>query len=128
MWHRRRDGVVGGQSGLALSPELRIPQRRIEFSVATAHLTTDSALLVDVRDQDEFDTGHIPGAINLPLNDIRQRLAELPRDREIWLYCGVGQRAYYATRLLMQNGFSVRNLAGGFRTYNLIAEVGGANQ
>ena len=93
-----------------------------------AQLTTDSALLVDVRDPDEFEAGHIPGAINLPLDHIRQHLAELPRDREIWLYCGVGQRAYYATRVLMQNGFSVKNLAGGFRTYNLIAtSVGPVN-
>ena len=89
-----------------------------------AQLTTDSALLVDVRDPDEFEAGHIPGAINLPLNQIRQHLGELPRDREIWLYCGVGQRAYYATRVLMQNGFSVKNLAGGYRTYDLIAKSG----
>jgi len=93
-----------------------------------AQLTTDSALLVDVRDRDEFEAGHIPGAINLPLNQIRQRLAELPRDREIWLYCGVGQRAYYATRVLMQNGFSVRNLAGGYRTFDLIAKSGAVDR
>ena len=60
-------------------------------------LAADPALLVDVRDADEFETGHVPGAINLPLNQIRHRLGELPRDREVWLYCGVGQRAYYAT-------------------------------
>ena len=83
-------------------------------------LTAGSALLVDVRDPDEFETGHVPGAINLPLNQIRHRLDELPRDREVWLYCGVGQRAYYATRVLMQNGFRVKNLSGGFRTYNLL--------
>ncbi len=83
-------------------------------------LAADRALLVDVRDADEFETGHVPGAINLPLNQIRHRLDELPRDREVWLYCGVGQRAYYATRVLLQNGFRVKNLSGGFRTYNLI--------
>ena len=84
-------------------------------------LKPDSVLLVDVRDAEEFDTEHVPGAINLPLNQIRRRLHELPRDREVWLYCGVGQRAYYATRVLMQNGFRVKNLAGGFRTYKLLA-------
>jgi rhodanese-related sulfurtransferase len=83
-------------------------------------LAGGAELLVDVRDADEFQTGHVPGAINLPLNQIRHRLGELPRDREVWLYCGVGQRAYYATRVLMQNGFRVKNLPGGFRTYNLI--------
>jgi NADPH-dependent 2,4-dienoyl-CoA reductase/sulfur reductase-like enzyme/rhodanese-related sulfurtransferase len=84
-------------------------------------LNADSVSIVDVRDPDEFENGHVPGAINLPLNQVRQRLDELPRDREVWLYCGVGQRAYYATRVLMQNGFRVKNLPGGFRTYSLIA-------
>ena len=83
-------------------------------------LASTQALLVDVRDPDEFQSGHIPGAINLPLNQIRHRLGELPADRELWLYCGVGQRAYYATRALLQNGYRVKNLAGGFRTYQLI--------
>ncbi len=88
-------------------------------------LAEGSALLVDVRDPDEFAEGHVPGAINLPLNQIRHRLGELPKEREIWLYCGVGQRAYYATRALLQNGFRVKNLPGGFRTYELIARAGG---
>jgi rhodanese-related sulfurtransferase len=84
-------------------------------------LNSDFVSLVDVRDPEEFENSHVPGAINIPLNQIRQRLGELPRDREVWLYCGVGQRAYYATRVLMQNGFRVKNLPGGFRTYKLIA-------
>jgi rhodanese-related sulfurtransferase len=61
-----------------------------------------------------------PDAINIPLNEIRRRIDELPRDREVWLYCGVGQRAYYATRVLIQNGFRVKNLPGGFRTYRFV--------
>jgi len=87
-----------------------------------AALAGNGAEIVDVRDADEFVAGHIPGAINLPLNEIRQRLGDLPRDREVWLYCGVGQRAYYATRTLLQHGYNVRNLPGGWRTYlDLIA-------
>lgn len=86
-------------------------------------LRPEAVLLVDVRDPEEFEAGRVPGAINLPLNQLRRRLRELPRDREVWLYCGVGQRAYYATRVLMQNGYQVKNLAGGFRTYKLIAAV-----
>jgi len=87
-----------------------------------AALAANGAEIVDVRDADEFAAGHIAGAINLPLNEIRQRLGELPRDREVWLYCGVGQRAYYATRTLLQHGYKVRNLPGGWRTYlDLIA-------
>jgi NADPH-dependent 2,4-dienoyl-CoA reductase/sulfur reductase-like enzyme/rhodanese-related sulfurtransferase len=80
-------------------------------------LPSTEALLVDVRQPDEFDAGHIEGAINLPLPQLRSRLAELPRDREIWLNCGVGQRSYYALRVLLQYGFRAKNLSGGFTTY-----------
>lgn len=83
-------------------------------------LLPESAVLLDVRDPDEFEEGHIDGAINLPLNELRARLDELPRDRELWLYCRVGQRGYYATRLLLQHGFRAKNLPGGYLTYNLI--------
>lgn len=86
-------------------------------------LDLDRVTLVDVRDSEEFQNGHVPGAISIPLNEIRQRLNELPRDREVWLYCGVGQRAYYATRALLQNGFRVKNLPGGFRTYKFVSSA-----
>jgi NADPH-dependent 2,4-dienoyl-CoA reductase/sulfur reductase-like enzyme/rhodanese-related sulfurtransferase len=76
-----------------------------------------NALLVDVRDADEFRRGGIDGAINLPLPELRARLDELPRDREIWVSCAVGQRAYYAARCLEQHGFKVRNLSGGYITW-----------
>ena len=86
-----------------------------------SQLNSTEALLVDVRDPDEFEEGHIPKAINLPLNEIRPGLEKLPKERDIWVYCGVGQRAYYATRILMQNGYRVKNLSGGIRTYQHIA-------
>jgi rhodanese-related sulfurtransferase len=76
-----------------------------------------SATIVDVRDPSEFAAGHIEGAINIPLSLLRDRLNELPGTGELWLYCGVGQRSYYATRILLQNGFNVKNLPGGFQTY-----------
>lgn len=84
-------------------------------------LGSDEIFLLDVRDPDEFEEGHIPGAVNLPLSEIRTRMNELPRDREISIYCGMGQRAYYATRILIQNGYHAKNLAGGMRTYKQIA-------
>jgi NADPH-dependent 2,4-dienoyl-CoA reductase/sulfur reductase-like enzyme/rhodanese-related sulfurtransferase len=80
-------------------------------------LKTDSHLLLDVREASEFQAGHIPGSVNLPLHQLRGRLAELPRDREVSVYCGVGQRGYYAARLLTQHGIQARNLAGGYRTF-----------
>ena len=84
---------------------------------AWSELAGSKALILDVREPDEYAAGHIDGAINLPLGQLRQRLEELPRDREIWVNCAVGQRSYYALRLLAQNGFAVRNLSGGYLTW-----------
>jgi len=74
-------------------------------------------LIIDVRTAPEAASAAVPGAINIPLGELRTRLGELPRDREIWVHCGVGQRSYYASRILKQNGFRVRNLSGGMRSY-----------
>lgn len=87
-------------------------------------LGAGEATLVDVREPHEFAAGHMPSAINLPLSHLRDRYAELPVDREIWLTCGVGQRAYYATRFLAQHGYRARNLSGGFTTYRALAAAG----
>ena len=78
-------------------------------------------MILDVRDVDEFEAGHIEGAYHIPLSELRSRMAELPHDREIWVYCGAGQRSYYATRALVLNGFRVRNLSGGFQTHEATA-------
>ena len=59
----------------------------------------------------------------MPLEQLRSRIDELNIDKEIWLICGVGQRAYYAVRLLMQHGFNVRVLSGGIQTYKAFAET-----
>lgn len=78
------------------------------------------ALLLDVREPKEFAAGTVSGAINIPLGQLRSRLRELPVGREIWVSCGVGQRAYYACRILAQNGFHARNLSGGYSTYRVL--------
>ena len=83
-----------------------------------------SALLLDVREPEEFARGHIPDAINLPLSQMRDRYGELPHDRDIWTCCGVGQRSYYATRFLTQHGYRMRNLSGGYTTYNMLKAAG----
>ncbi len=80
-------------------------------------LDTTQAFLLDVREVEEFRDGSIDGAVNIPLGKLRARMNELPRDREIWVYCRAGHRSYYACRFLAQNGFRVRNLPGGYRTY-----------
>jgi NADPH-dependent 2,4-dienoyl-CoA reductase/sulfur reductase-like enzyme/rhodanese-related sulfurtransferase len=75
------------------------------------------ARVLDVRDPEEWAEGHLPDAVHIPLNDLRDRLDELPRDREIWVHCYVGQRSYYAIRILLQHGFQVKNISGGFLMY-----------
>jgi rhodanese-related sulfurtransferase len=84
--------------------------------VATLDLT--KTLLLDVRRADERAKGFIPGTIHIPLDELRMRLGELPRDREIIVSCQTGQRSYFACRVLTQNGFHVRNLTGAWRTWS----------
>ena len=80
-------------------------------------LSSTTALILDVREPVEFEQGSIEGAINIPLGQLRERVEELPRNREIWINSGVGQRASYACRLLTQQGFTARNLSGGYESY-----------
>jgi NADPH-dependent 2,4-dienoyl-CoA reductase/sulfur reductase-like enzyme/rhodanese-related sulfurtransferase len=83
-----------------------------------------AALLLDVREPGEFADGHVPNALNIPLSQLRIRHAELPVDRKIWVYCGVGQRAYYAVRFLAQCGYRASNLSGGYATYLSARDAG----
>ncbi|NLW59702.1 MAG: FAD-dependent oxidoreductase [Firmicutes bacterium] len=79
-------------------------------------------LLLDVRTKSQFAAGALDGALNIPLAELRQRLHELPKEKEIIVYCTVGLTSYLATRLLIQNGFKARNLSGGWRTLKAIRE------
>lgn len=74
-------------------------------------------LLIDVRTPEEFLCGTIPQAINIPLDDLRSRLNELPKDKELLVFCKVGLRGYLASCILKHNGFNCRNLSGGYTTY-----------
>ena len=74
--------------------------------------------LIDVRTAEEYALGSIAGAKNIPLDELREHLAEIPADKPIWLFCGVGLRGYLASNILKGNGFGeVRNLIGGIKTY-----------
>ncbi len=75
------------------------------------------ACLLDVREPGECESGTLPGAVTIPLGQLRKRLGELPRDRIIVAYCAVGLRGYLAERMLRLNGFDARNLAGGITTW-----------
>ena len=75
--------------------------------------SAEKGFLLDVREPVELAVENVPGAVNIPLGQLRARLGELPRDREIHVICRSGGRAYYATRILLQNGFKARTLSGG---------------
>ncbi|MCU0609718.1 MAG: FAD-dependent oxidoreductase [Chitinispirillaceae bacterium] len=83
----------------------------------------NSAVLVDVRTPEEVKAGAISGALNIPLDDLRERMGELPKSRKIVLYCRVGLRGYLASRILTQNGYTdVYNLTGGYLTYSAASQ------
>ncbi|MBL0674100.1 FAD-dependent oxidoreductase [Aeromonas dhakensis] len=102
--------------------------------VASNHLKGDTLLcyaaevearhphqqVLDVRNGPELDKlGRIPGAMHIPLDELRNRLHELPRDKELLISCQVGLRGHVACRLLSQHGFKVKNLSGGFKTWQM---------
>jgi rhodanese-related sulfurtransferase/TusA-related sulfurtransferase len=91
-----------------------------------APMKKNGAYLLDVRTAEEFDLGHIEGAVNISNTELRARLAEVPHNRPILAYCGVGIRGYLAERILRENGFKdVANLAGGWKTYQAATAIQG---
>lgn len=80
-------------------------------------LQETSSFFLDVREDFELATGSIENSVQIPLNQLREKLGELPKDKVIYIYCQVGARGYNAARILMQAGFNVKNLDGGYKTY-----------
>lgn len=80
-------------------------------------LLENGAFFLDIRESFEQAAGLLPNTSSIPLNELRQRVDELPKDQTIYVYCQVGQRGYNAARVLMSHGFDVRNLDGGYKTY-----------
>ena len=77
------------------------------------------ALMLDVRSEEEFELGAIEGAVNIPNTELRKRLGEVPKDRQIIIYCAIGARGYLAERILAQHGYTqVKNLSGGFKSWD----------
>ncbi len=83
-----------------------------------AGLDRGANFILDVRTEEELALGMIDGARHIPLDSLRGRLNEIPRDRRVVVYCQAGQRAYYACRILAQHGFDAVNLSGGWKTYS----------
>ena len=91
----------------------------LDGTVAVVHWDDlgEDDFVLDVRTPGEFGKANFPSSVNIPVDELRDRLDELPSDTVINSYCGVGIRSYVACRILMQNGFVARNISGGFITY-----------
>jgi CoA-disulfide reductase len=86
-------------------------------------IDSEKGVLIDVRAPEEFKLGTIQGAVNIPVDEIRERLSEIPMNKEIYIFCQVGLRGYLACRILMQKGYkNVKNLSGGYKTYQMAVQ------
>jgi NADPH-dependent 2,4-dienoyl-CoA reductase/sulfur reductase-like enzyme/rhodanese-related sulfurtransferase len=122
------------EAELCYAPQFGTAKDAVNFSgmVAANALRGDSptahwanvndlgAFILDVREPSEFKGSHFEGAVNIPLPVLREKMNELPRDKEILVYCGVGQRSYYAARILRLNGIPARSISGGMMTYKSV--------
>lgn len=106
-------------AGMVAANGLRGDSRVIHWE----ELSKNGDLILDVRDPEEYRFGHVDNAVHIPLDQIRDRMDELPKDRDLAAYCFVGVRSYYATRILLQNGYSIKNICGGYRSYQLQQEA-----
>ena len=106
-------------AGFVAGGMLRGEHPQVDVEAVLAAPADQRPWVVDVRTAQEFAAGHIAGAVNVPVDELRSRLDEIPRDREIAAYCQVGQRGYLATRILLQNGYRASNIGGGYKTFKL---------
>jgi NADPH-dependent 2,4-dienoyl-CoA reductase/sulfur reductase-like enzyme/rhodanese-related sulfurtransferase len=113
-------GLLRGDQPVMHADALAVPRS----NEAAGGMAPADVMLVDVRASSEFSAGHIPGAVNIPIEELRGRLDELPRDHPLAVYCQVGQRGYLAARLLAEHGYDVRNLSGGYATYQAVTSAG----
>jgi NADPH-dependent 2,4-dienoyl-CoA reductase/sulfur reductase-like enzyme/rhodanese-related sulfurtransferase len=106
-------------AGFVAAGLLRGEHPQVDVDTLLADARPHRPFVLDVRTTQEFCAGHLPDAVNIPVDALRSRLHEIPRDREIAVYCQVGQRGYLATRILRQAGFTAANVGGGYKTYRL---------
>jgi peroxiredoxin family protein/rhodanese-related sulfurtransferase/TusA-related sulfurtransferase len=109
-------------AGFAAANVLKGQSKLIHWDKITS-LDPGKSQLIDVRTEEEYDLGTIEGAVNIPLDELRNRLDEISKDKSIYVFCQVGLRAYVALRILEQKGFkNVANLSGGYKTYELAVQ------
>jgi rhodanese-related sulfurtransferase len=115
-------GACGGQAAPppaapAAVDLAQLPQT-IDVATAGALLGREDVVLLDVREQDEYDAGHIPGVRLIPLGQVAERLAEIPRDKTVVVTCRSGNRSAQAAAILRQQGYTrVHNMEGGFAAW-----------
>ncbi len=110
-------------AGFVAAGLLRGDHPQIDVATLMEQSPEERPLLLDVRTVEEYAAGHFPDAVNIPIDELRSRLDELPTDRQIAAYCQVGQRGYLATRVLLQAGYDVVNVSGGYKTFRLFHPV-----
>jgi len=107
-------------AGYVAANRLRGSTDMVEWQEVAEH--RDKYTVVDVRTVPEWTVSHMAGALHIPNSEMRSRLAELPKDKDLVVYCQVGRRAYVMERLLKQHGYKVKNLSGGWTTYAVATE------
>jgi NADPH-dependent 2,4-dienoyl-CoA reductase/sulfur reductase-like enzyme/rhodanese-related sulfurtransferase len=107
-------------AGMVAANVLRGDSPVVHWNAIPGH----SATVLDARTPAEFAVGRFEGAVNIPLDELRGRVEELPRDGEILVYCRQGHRSYYATRILRLNGLNARNVSGGMLVYDMQKQSG----
>ena len=80
----------------------------------------DQVTILDVMTEKEYQKGHIPGSINIPVDELRRRIDELDPAKPVYVNCAIGLRGYVACRMLMQHGFTCKNLSGGYKLYKSV--------
>lgn len=106
-------------AGFVAGGLLRDDHPQVDMEAILTAAPGQRPFLVDVRTPEEYAAGHIPEAVNIPVDNLRSRQGEIPRNREVAVYCQVGQRGYLATRILRQAGLRATNIGGGYKTYQL---------
>ncbi|MGI6174743.1 MAG: FAD-dependent oxidoreductase [Christensenellales bacterium] len=107
-------------AGFAIENLLSGKLRQFHWHDVAEAREKEDVLLLDVRTDAEYEEGHIAGTLHIPLHTLRERLAELDRDKVLYVYCQSGRRSYVACRILSQNGFDCLSLSGGYRLYEMV--------
>lgn len=106
-------------AGFVAAGLLRGDHPQLDVEAVLAQPADQRPFLLDVRTAQEHASGSLPGAVNIPVDELRNRLNEVPKDRPVAAYCQVGMRGYLATRILLQQGYNAVNIGGGYKTYQL---------